>query len=126
MSDNVTVCPVCYGAGMAIVPHPKFIASGSWEPDEAGRLVTAAVICTAVFKVRPTDNYERVCDRGAIFAEANNCLGDDVIKRRGGRQMTLAQFEQLLPRPLWRAWMRERDAARHAEALARPPVKTRV
>jgi len=86
-------CDLCLDGGWVIVPHPKFVRNGRWEPShyrESGspNYVTAAVACK--------------CDRGQSTVES--------CGQQNRPTQTLANYETFCPN-----WRIELDEKAHAE-----------
>lgn len=90
-------CEKCSDTGMVIVPHPRFVTHGVWE-FKGTTQPTAAVVCP--------------CYRGRAIVEAQ------MAKARDKRHMTLAEYEQQIPREIWTRFLTNRDVAKREAILA--------
>jgi len=95
-------CQVCFGTGMAIVPHSRWVVNGEWQAN-GNSWPTAAVYCE--------------CVRGRVKYEAWTSFAQEKSDRKLPVGMTLARYEHFNPN--WNQQMTDRENAEKDEAHAR-------
>lgn len=103
-----SVCVLCGDTGAVAVPHPRFVLCGEWQ-FHGNAQITAAVLC--------------FCWRGRRIGEAQKAWHPDLVRARGGQQMTLEQYEQRIPRETWESLMRDQRERQKAARRARQVTK---